>query len=140
MVISIFRHIDSHRKLIHWGLVIHGCIDGYSRLVIYLYWCKNNRAETVKPQFLEVTRLFLAETRTFRSWYKNIEVADEMLKNLWILSKSFLNGLSAHNQKIERLWKDVLHYVLHYYIDWFYFMEANEILDHWTRFTFWLCN
>ena len=26
-------HIDGHHKLIKWGIVIHGCIDGYSRLV-----------------------------------------------------------------------------------------------------------
>ncbi len=26
-------HIDGHHKLIHWGIVIHGVIDGYSRKV-----------------------------------------------------------------------------------------------------------
>lgn len=26
-------HIDGHYKLIHWGIVIHGCADGYSRTV-----------------------------------------------------------------------------------------------------------
>jgi Bacterial regulatory protein, Fis family len=26
-------HIDGHHKLIHWGIVIHGCVDGYSRTV-----------------------------------------------------------------------------------------------------------
>ena len=26
-------HIDGHHKLIHWGIVIHGCVDGYSRAV-----------------------------------------------------------------------------------------------------------
>ena len=60
---------------------------------------------------------------------ENIEVACEVLKKFGTSSKPFLTGLSVHNQRIERLWKDVLHYVLHYYIDLFYFMEANEILD-----------
>lgn len=27
-------HIDGHHKLILWGFVIHGCVDGYSRTVI----------------------------------------------------------------------------------------------------------
>ncbi len=26
-------HIDGHHKLIHWGIVLHGCVDGYSRTV-----------------------------------------------------------------------------------------------------------
>ena len=58
-----------------------------------------------------------------------MEVAREMLKKSGTQSKPFLTGLSVHNERIERLWKDVLNYVLHYYIDLFYFMEANEILD-----------
>ena len=52
-----------------------------------------------------------------------------MLEKFETSSKPFLTGVSVHNQRIERLWKDVLHYVLHYFIDLFYFMEANEMLD-----------
>jgi len=26
-------HIDGHHKLIAWGIVIHGCVDGFSRTV-----------------------------------------------------------------------------------------------------------
>ena len=36
-------HIDGHHKLILWGIVIHGCVDGYSRtaccLSIFLIYC-----------------------------------------------------------------------------------------------------
>jgi hypothetical protein len=28
-------HIDGHHKLILWGIVIHGVVDGYSRKVLY---------------------------------------------------------------------------------------------------------
>ena len=52
-----------------------------------------------------------------------------MLQKFETSSKPFLTGVSVHNQRIERLWKDVLHYVLHYFIDLFYFIEANEMLD-----------
>ena len=130
MVISFFRHIDSHDKLIRWRLVIHGCIDGYSRFIIYLHCCNNNKAETVKAQFLRSVSTFFWPRRVRPDHgMENIEVAREMLKKFGTSSKPFLTGLSVHNQRIERLWKDVLHYVLHYYIDLFYFMEANEILD-----------
>ena len=26
-------HIDGYHRLIHWHIVIHGCIDGYSRMI-----------------------------------------------------------------------------------------------------------
>ncbi|KAJ7576111.1 hypothetical protein C8J56DRAFT_800666, partial [Mycena floridula] len=26
-------HLDSHHKLILWGIIIHGIVDGYSRTV-----------------------------------------------------------------------------------------------------------
>ena len=29
-------HIDGNHKLIRWGFVIHGCVDGYSRRVMFL--------------------------------------------------------------------------------------------------------
>ena len=29
-------HMDGNHKLIRWGMVIHGCIDGCSRNIIYL--------------------------------------------------------------------------------------------------------
>jgi len=40
-------HIDGHHKLIKYRLVVHGGIDGYSRLITYLSVHDNNRADTV---------------------------------------------------------------------------------------------
>ena len=37
-------HLDGHHSLIHWGLVIHGCIDGYSRRIMFLLCSNNNEA------------------------------------------------------------------------------------------------
>lgn len=44
-------HIDGHHKLIRWKIVIHGGIDGFSRLVTFLGASDNNRAETVTALF-----------------------------------------------------------------------------------------
>ena len=128
MVISFFRHIDSHHKLIRWRLVIHRCIDGYSRLIIYLHSCNNNKAKTAKAQFLRSVSTFFWPRRSDHGM-ENIEVVREVLKKFGTSSKPSLTGFSVHNQRIERLWKNVLHYVLHHYIDLFYFMEADEVLD-----------
>ena len=44
-------HLDGHHSLVNWGFVTHGCIDGYSRLIIYLTCATNNRSETVVDLF-----------------------------------------------------------------------------------------
>ena len=49
-------HIDSHHKLIRWRIVVHGGIDGYSRIPVYLHASDNNRAETVFKSFIEAVR------------------------------------------------------------------------------------
>ena len=40
-------HIDGHHSLIRWGFVIHGCIDGFSRIITFLRCSTNNRSDTV---------------------------------------------------------------------------------------------
>ncbi|KAJ7233667.1 hypothetical protein C8J57DRAFT_1090354, partial [Mycena rebaudengoi] len=30
-------HLDGHHKLIRWGIVIHGIVDGYCRTVRFIY-------------------------------------------------------------------------------------------------------
>ena len=44
-------HIDGYHKLIRWKLVVHGGIDGYSRLIMYLRVANNNRSDTVLAAF-----------------------------------------------------------------------------------------
>jgi hypothetical protein len=44
-------HIDGTHKLIHYGFVIHTCIDGKSRYLVYIACADNNRADTVKELF-----------------------------------------------------------------------------------------
>lgn len=48
-------HMDSNLKLRHWRMVIHGCIDGFSRCIIYLRVNNNNRAATVLSCFQRAT-------------------------------------------------------------------------------------
>lgn len=40
-------HMDGNEKLRPWGFYVHGCIDGFSRLIIYLVCTSNKRARTV---------------------------------------------------------------------------------------------
>ena len=40
-------HIDGYHKLIQWHIVIHGGLDGYSRIPVFLCASNNNQASTV---------------------------------------------------------------------------------------------
>ena len=44
--------MDGNHKLIRCGFVIHGCVDWYSRRVMFLQCSTNNRAMTVYDLFL----------------------------------------------------------------------------------------
>lgn len=44
-------HIDGNHKLIRYGMVIHGCIDGSTRTIIYLSIKDNNTSATVLDLF-----------------------------------------------------------------------------------------
>ena len=50
--------MDGHHKLIRWRFVIHGAIDGYSRVVVFLRCNTNNRGETVLGLFREAVNTF----------------------------------------------------------------------------------
>ena len=46
---------------------------------------------------------------------------------------SIITGPSMHNQKIERLWRDVFDGVIGFYYELFSFMKENGILDLFTE-------
>ena len=66
-------HCDGYHKLIRWNMVIHGAIDGYSRLIMYLKVSSNNRARTVLSAFNSAVQEYGLPSRL------------ETLSELWIL-------------------------------------------------------
>ena len=75
-------HIDGLHCLIRWRLVIHGGVDGFSRLIVYLKCSENNRADTVLELFLHAVRHYgwLSHVRSDLGM-ENIEVARAMITN-----------------------------------------------------------
>lgn len=123
-------HIDGNMSLVRWGIVVHGAIDGYSRLVIYLSCSTSNTADTVLQYFLDGCMHYGIPSR-FRSDHggENFDVAHFMLLYRGVNRGSHKTGRSTRNQRIERLWRDVFENCLSSFYYHFYFLEDHGILD-----------
>ena len=92
-------------------MVLHGAIDGYSRLVVFLHCSNKNRAETVLQLFMKaVTEFGLPSRLRTDKGGENTAAALYMLQHplRGTGRGSVIAGSSTHNQRIERLWRDVL--------------------------------
>ena len=49
-------HIDRIHKIIHWGITVHVCTDGYFRMITPLLCVKNNSADTCFTSFYLVLK------------------------------------------------------------------------------------
>lgn len=113
-----------------WGFVTHGCIDGYSRLITYLNCSTNNTALNVLTQFVQATCQYGVPSRV-RSDRGGENTTVAILMNLLHGQGrgSHIAGLSVHNQRIERLWRDVFTQVIHHFYTLFYSFEDQQILN-----------
>uniref|UniRef100_A0A1X7VRJ2 Integrase core domain-containing protein n=1 Tax=Amphimedon queenslandica TaxID=400682 RepID=A0A1X7VRJ2_AMPQE len=123
-------HIDGNHKLIKWKFVIHGGIDGYTRMIVHFKCNNNNCARTVLQNFMQATTAHFVPSRV-RCDYggENIEVAKFMLATRGFNRGSILTGSSVHNQRIERLWRDVFQRVTGTFYKLFSEMEEIDILN-----------
>jgi hypothetical protein len=125
-------HIDGYHKLIRWNIVIHGGIDGYSRLPVFLSASSNNKAATVLRTFLSGVQQYGLPSRI-----RCDKGGENILVCLFMLChpdrgpgrRSCITGRSVHNQRIERFWRDLYSGCMCYFYHLFYQLEDIECLD-----------
>ena len=100
--------LDGHHKLIRWKLVTHAGIDGFTRLIVYLQCSSNNSAQTVYRAFMSAIHQYGLPSRVRSDQgTENTAVARHMLEIRGTERGSMIVGSSVHNQRIERMWKDM---------------------------------
>ena len=108
---------------------MHGGIDGFSRTIVYLHCSTNNRSSTVLAAFTDAVSKYGVpnQVRSDRGG-ENVQVWQYMLQQHNTPS-AVLVGSSVHNQRIERLWRDVYRCVGVLFADLFREMENDGILS-----------
>ncbi|XP_070533302.1 uncharacterized protein [Ptychodera flava] len=123
-------HIDGLEKLQRWRLYIHGGIDGYSRVIVYLLAANNKLAKTVLDGFLSGVQEYGIPSRVRSDFGKeNTMVAAFMLAHRGDKRGSHIVGSSIYNQRIERLHQDTFKCCVEYYRDVFMQMECQGLLN-----------
>ncbi len=116
-------HIDGNDKLKPYGFAIHGCIDGYSRYLIWLCVYITNKDPTLIGGYFHdainemggCPKLVRFDAGTENVMVK--EMQETMMGNGRNGSnKSWIEGTSTLNQRIEAFWAHLRKQCLEYWI------------------------
>ena len=138
---NYFWHIDGHDKLKLFGFSLHGCIDGFSRRLIWLEVSSSNK----KPEI--IGKFYLDAVRQLQSIPKKLKADDgtehAIIQPIHILLRdavgdnnsvnSFSIVPSTHNQRIEAYWSKLRQDRIGWWQDFFRDMVDLELFNPASR-------
>lgn len=119
-------HLDGCHKLIRWGFVVHVCVDGFSRTVVYDKCADNNRGSNHQILMINAALRYGYPCHVrIDQGGENVKVAYLCLKIKGLNKGAFFTGPSHDNCRVERYHRDNTCCALQHYKDAFQEMEAN---------------
>lgn len=131
-------HMDSYDKLKPFGIGINGCIDGFSRKLIWLNaYFTNSDPKVIGGYYIEIVeqvqgcpRIVRADRGTENSqvctFQRFLREDDE---DPFSGERSFMYGSSTHNQRIESFWGFLRKECIEFYIQLFHELKDEGLFD-----------
>ncbi|KAK3099017.1 hypothetical protein FSP39_025318 [Pinctada imbricata] len=127
-------HVDSYDKLKPYGIAINGCIDGYSRNIIWLEAnITNSDPSVIADYYIQAVKQRKGCPQRIRADMGTENVHMEQMQKFlrrnhndpYAKEKSFLYGKSTHNQRIEWFWGILRKEMGQFWMDLFTEMANN---------------
>lgn len=131
-------HLDGYDKLKQFGFAIHGCVDGYSRMIMWLEVASTNNDPKVTAHYCLSTIKEKGFVPTIVRSDKGTENTLTGLLQICLRNKhndklsgdkSYVTGKSTRNQRIESFWGRMRQHSMDFYIQFFKCMEAKGLFD-----------
>ena len=123
-------HLDSYDKLKHYGICINGCIDGFSRKII---WCKVTSSSSdpsiIGGHFVEALETLGACPKLVRGDRGTENKFVAIMQSFLSQTESFIYGPSTSNQRIESFWRMLRMECCQFWIETFGFLKDEGYFD-----------
>lgn len=131
-------HLDGYDKLKQFGFAIHGCIDGFSRKIMWLEVATTNNDPAITAHYYlkTVKQLkFLPTVIRCDKGSENSLIGElqtcmrKIHTDKFAGEKSFIQGKSVKNQRIESYWGRMRQHTVDFYIQLFKCMQEKGLFD-----------